>query len=501
MKKNLLTVMAAVLVCASCAKEMQEVSQLAPEQQTLMTKLVGGSQGELIPGKILIKMDELSTKEISCGNFSTFNGIEGVKITPALPIQPKNAEVARKYGLHQWFTVEFDAQVKPEAMATRLAGLKQVEAVQYDRYIERIIGGDPVEIDMTTLTKSAAAGDIAAPKDAAQFNDTYFHHQWNLVNDGTITDSAVEGADVGVKDAWRLTAGDPSVVVAVFDCAVNSVHEDLVDALWKNQAEIDGQMGVDDDGNGYIDDKYGFNFVGCFALNESFVNNKLEGKPAANAVKGNLLNWSAGSGHGTHVAGIIGATNNNGKGVSSIAGGTGNGDGVRLMTCQIFEGNKASSDAQSAAAFIYAADNGACIAQCSYGTSYIIQEDDLYQITYNLVENGIKYNVPGGTLSISLHRQEDMAVLRISDTGTGIPPESLSHVFERFYRVDKARSRQTGGSGLGLAIVRSMVERNNGEIHLQSTVGKGTTFTVFFPCFDLSETELPPDVERNEDLE
>ena len=130
----------------------------------------------------------------------------------------------------------------------------------------------------------------------------------------------------------------------------------------------------------------------------------------------------------------------------------------------------------------------------------LIQEDDLYQITYNLVENGIKYNVPGGTLSISLHRQEDMAVLRISDTGTGIPPESLAHVFERFYRVDKARSRQTGGSGLGLAIVRSMVERNNGEIHLQSTVGKGTTFTVFFPCFDFTETELPPEVERNEDL-
>ena len=128
MKKNLLTVMAAALVCASCAKEMQEVSQLAPEQQTLMTKLVGGSQGELVPGKLLIKMDELSTKEISCGNFSTFNGIEGVKITPALPIQPKNAEIARKYGLHQWFAVEYDVQVKPEAMATRFAGLRQVEA-------------------------------------------------------------------------------------------------------------------------------------------------------------------------------------------------------------------------------------------------------------------------------------------------------------------------------------------------------------------------------------
>ncbi len=132
----------------------------------------------------------------------------------------------------------------------------------------------------------------------------------------------------------------------------------------------------------------------------------------------------------------------------------------------------------------------------------LIQEDDLYQITFNLVENGIKYNVPGGNLSISLHRQEDMAVLRITDTGAGIPPEALSHVFERFYRVDKARSRQSGGSGLGLAIVRSMVERNNGEIHLQSTVGKGTTFTVAFPCFDIEDTSIDPfDDTVSEDFE
>ncbi len=114
----------------------------------------------------------------------------------------------------------------------------------------------------------------------------------------------------------------------------------------------------------------------------------------------------------------------------------------------------------------------------------LIQEDDLYQITFNLVENGIKYNVAGGKLNISLHRQGEMTVLRVADTGVGIPPEAISHVFERFYRVDKARSRQSGGSGLGLSIVRSMVERNNGEIHLQSTLGKGTTFTVAFPHFD-----------------
>ena len=125
----------------------------------------------------------------------------------------------------------------------------------------------------------------------------------------------------------------------------------------------------------------------------------------------------------------------------------------------------------------------------SVDSQVLIQEDDLYQIAFNLAENGINYNIPGGKLHISLHRQEENAILRVSDTGMGIPPDAISHVFERFYRVDKARSRQTGGSGLGLAIVRSIVERNNGEIHLQSTIGKGTTFTVEFPCFEIDEEE------------
>ena len=66
----------------------------------------------------------------------------------------------------------------------------------------------------------------------------------------------------------------------------------------------------------------------------------------------------------------------------------------------------------------------------------------------------------------------------------GIPEESLVHIFERFYRVDKARSRQTGGSGLGLAIVRAIVQRNRGEITVESTLGQGTEFTLIFPVFD-----------------
>ena len=114
----------------------------------------------------------------------------------------------------------------------------------------------------------------------------------------------------------------------------------------------------------------------------------------------------------------------------------------------------------------------------------LILEDDLYQITFNLVENGIKYNVSGGKLTISLHRQEDNAILQVTDTGVGIPPDALSHVFERFYRVDKARSRKSGGSGLGLSIVKNMVERNQGTINVTSQEGNGSVFTVTFPIFD-----------------
>lgn len=123
-------------------------------------------------------------------------------------------------------------------------------------------------------------------------------------------------------------------------------------------------------------------------------------------------------------------------------------------------------------------------------SSILIQEDDLYQIVFNLMENGIKYNLPGGILTVSLLRDEDNAILQVSDTGMGIPEDAIDHIFERFYRVDKARSRQSGGSGLGLAIVRAIVQRNRGEIHVSSVPGQGTTFRVSFPVF---ETEVDPE--------
>ena len=117
----------------------------------------------------------------------------------------------------------------------------------------------------------------------------------------------------------------------------------------------------------------------------------------------------------------------------------------------------------------------------------LILEDDLYQIIFNLMENGIKYNQSGGSLHVSVTHQEDNAILTVQDSGMGIPEDAIGHIFERFYRVDKARSRASGGSGLGLAIVRAIVQRNRGEIHVDSRIGEGTRFTVVFPVF---ETEV-----------
>ena len=124
----------------------------------------------------------------------------------------------------------------------------------------------------------------------------------------------------------------------------------------------------------------------------------------------------------------------------------------------------------------------------------LIREDDFYRIVFNLVENGIKYNVPGGSLTITLDRTEELGILKVSDTGTGIPEDALGHIFERFYRVDKARSRASGGSGLGLSIVRNMVQRNQGNILVESTCGKGTTFTVEFTAFDTEEQEKTDEI-------
>lgn len=120
--------------------------------------------------------------------------------------------------------------------------------------------------------------------------------------------------------------------------------------------------------------------------------------------------------------------------------------------------------------------------------SVTLRADSLHisQVLQNLVDNAVKYTRSGGTIGIAVLESENEVTLKVQDTGIGIPPGDLDRVFERFYRVDKARSRQLGGTGLGLSIVKDIVELYDGRIIVESEVGKGSTFTVVLPKF-------PPD--------
>ena len=108
-------------------------------------------------------------------------------------------------------------------------------------------------------------------------------------------------------------------------------------------------------------------------------------------------------------------------------------------------------------------------------------EQLLSGVVYNLTDNAIKYNHPGGTVTIRLSARGEQAILQVADTGVGIPEESRERIFERFYRVDKSRSKEVGGTGLGLSIVKHAVMIHRGTIHVDSTLGKGTTITVTLP--------------------
>ncbi len=105
----------------------------------------------------------------------------------------------------------------------------------------------------------------------------------------------------------------------------------------------------------------------------------------------------------------------------------------------------------------------------------------LYEVIYNLTDNAIRYNKVGGSVKISFSSKASALELKVEDSGIGIPAEHLSRVFERFYRVDKSHSRETGGTGLGLSIVKHAALYHHAEVDIKSEVGKGTAITVRFP--------------------
>lgn len=113
-------------------------------------------------------------------------------------------------------------------------------------------------------------------------------------------------------------------------------------------------------------------------------------------------------------------------------------------------------------------------------------EEQLYRLVSNLMVNAIQATLPEGKVTVVLDQSEEYALIQVQDTGIGIAPEDLSQIFDRFYRVHKDRSRQTGGSGLGLAIACAIARTHHGNIQVQSQVGLGSTFTVQLPVSNLS---------------
>ena len=245
-------------------------------------------------------------------------------------------------GLDRWYTIYFD---ESKDVAEVLQQFNKAAGVEY---AERVL---PIaRPKFTAKPYTGPAPQTRNQPTVSAFNDPLLTKQWHYYNDGSISPRAKKGADCNLKPVWeKYTTGKSNVIVAVVDGGIDITHEDLVDNLYINEKEKNGQAGVDDDGNGFVDDVYGYNFV-----------------EAKDVVGGTIQPDN--EGHGTHVAGTVAARNNNGKGVAGVAGGNGTPDsGVRLMSCQIFRGKDEQGDA--AAAIKYAADNGAVICQNSWGYS------------------------------------------------------------------------------------------------------------------------------------
>jgi two-component system phosphate regulon sensor histidine kinase PhoR len=120
--------------------------------------------------------------------------------------------------------------------------------------------------------------------------------------------------------------------------------------------------------------------------------------------------------------------------------------------------------------------------QCPEDLAAAVNPPLLEQAVVNLLDNAIKYSEPGGSIRLAASQEAADVVIRVEDHGCGIEPRHLPRLFERFYRVDKARSRELGGTGLGLAIVKHIVAAHRGTVEVQSTVGQGSTFSIRLPA-------------------
>lgn len=271
------------------------------------------------------------------------------------PVDANTEARTREAGLHLWYTVKFNKGTDLKTAAERLKQLGEISKVQTNGRIKRAYNTDSKRIYLSDKalqlksTRSAANGEP---------NDPGFTSQWHYRNLGegnydfeNLNNNKVgakAGCDVNALEAWKTCKGDSSIIVAILDEGVMYTHPDLAANMWCNPGESVQGAQTDGDGNGYEGDLHGYNFV----------------------TESGDITWTDANdtGHGTHVAGTIAAVNNNGIGVSGVAGGDGTpNSGVKIMSCQVFSGQNSVTLAGEARAIKYAADNGAVILQCSWG--------------------------------------------------------------------------------------------------------------------------------------
>ena len=379
--KKIIYVLASALAAGliSCSVEGPDASLPSDEQQ------LPQMSADVLSGQLLVRFDARvsdildkagltksgpsapMTRSGVLGVDEILELVDGYQIERVFPVDVRSEEKARQEGLHLWYVVRFSEDHSVEKVAADLSKLGEVSRVEYNRTLKRASDSKAVPLTMDKINE------LTGRTASAAFNDPLLPDQWHLVNDGNLRPTKfVQGADVNVKDAWNITKGDPSIIVAVLDEGVDVSHPDLKASLWVNEGEIWNSY-EDNDGNGYAGDVHGYNFVS---------------KSGVISVESRYD-----TGHGTHVAGVIAATNNNGIGISSIAGGTPSEPGVKIMSCQIFSGMYAGTVLEEVRAIKYAADNGAVILQCSWG--YISGAANPYEWTpqFSTDEEWEMYNV------------------------------------------------------------------------------------------------------------
>lgn len=367
-----------VLVGLTACSVEQPQSGNAPEEPKAPQEMTDALEGQLLvrfDERVSDILDKAGVTKSGPSSPMTRSGVltvdeildlvDGYQIERVFPVDVRTEDKARKDGLHLWYVVRFSDKHSVEKVAADLSMLGEVSRVEYNRLLKRSTERKAVPLTAEKLRE-------LAPR-AGAFNDPLLSEQWHMVNNGDLRPTKfVKGADVNVEQAWKLTTGDPSIIVAVLDEGVDVFHPDLKASMWVNEGEI-WKSHEDNDGNGYIGDVHGYNFVGKHGVI--------------------TVNSNFDTGHGSHVAGVIAAVNNNGVGISSIAGGNASEPGVKIMSCQIFSGAYAGTVLEEVRAIKYAADNGAVILQCSWG--YISGAANPYEWTpqYSTDEEWETYNV------------------------------------------------------------------------------------------------------------